>query len=147
MAFHLTMCSFYFGAVLIVGVSCPFGVKGRMWNLIVSLPFYLPLSKFGTPFRKFGIHPYVYDFKYNKSGHTFLASYNIYYIHVRDYSLDGRKSTRPKLSDNRFIILFSFLFFYFLIDKVEKKAMIRNRYNRIPHPAQAGRGHLQLRRH
>ena len=30
-------------------------------------------------------------------------------------------------------------------DEIDKKAIIRNRYNRIPHPAL--KGHLQLRRH
>ena len=33
------------------------------------------------------------------------------------------------------------------LGKVDKKAMIKNRCNRIPHPAQTGKGHLQLRRH
>ena len=36
LAFHL--CCFYFSAVLIVGVPFLFGVKGRMWNSIVSVP-------------------------------------------------------------------------------------------------------------
>ena len=36
LAFHL--CCFYFNAVLIVGVPFPFGVEGRMWNSIVSVP-------------------------------------------------------------------------------------------------------------
>ena len=36
MAFHL--CCFYSSAVLIVGVPFPFGVTGRMWNSIVSVP-------------------------------------------------------------------------------------------------------------
>ena len=31
-------CCFYFSAVLIVGVPFPFGVYGRMWNSIVSVP-------------------------------------------------------------------------------------------------------------
>ena len=36
-----------------------------------------------------------------------------------------------------------------VIRKVDTKAMIRNRYNRIPHPAlnTTGKEHLQLRRH
>ena len=38
LAFHL--CCFYFSAVLIVGVPFPFGVKGRIWNSIVSVPDY-----------------------------------------------------------------------------------------------------------
>ena len=36
MAFHL--CCFYFGAVLTVDVPFPFGVQGRIWNSIVSVP-------------------------------------------------------------------------------------------------------------
>ena len=36
LAFHL--CWFYFSAVLIVGVPFPFGVYGRMWNSIASVP-------------------------------------------------------------------------------------------------------------
>ena len=36
LAFHL--CCFYFSAILIVCVPFPFGVQGRMWNLIVSVP-------------------------------------------------------------------------------------------------------------
>ena len=36
LAFHL--CSFYFSAVLIVSVPFSFGVKGRMWNSILSIP-------------------------------------------------------------------------------------------------------------
>ena len=36
LAFHL--CSFYFSAVLIVGVQFPFGVLDRMWSSIVSVP-------------------------------------------------------------------------------------------------------------
>ena len=36
LAFHL--CCFYFGAVLVVRVPFPFGVWGRMWNSIVSVP-------------------------------------------------------------------------------------------------------------
>ena len=34
LAFHL--CCFYFSAVLIVGLLFPFGVYGRMWNLIIA---------------------------------------------------------------------------------------------------------------
>ena len=36
LAFHL--CCFYFSAVLIVGIPFPFGVWGRMWSSIVSVP-------------------------------------------------------------------------------------------------------------
>ena len=36
LAFHL--CCFYFSAVIIVNVPFPFGVYGRMWNSIVSVP-------------------------------------------------------------------------------------------------------------
>ena len=36
LAFRL--CCFYFGAVLVVRVPFPFGVWGRMWNSIVSVP-------------------------------------------------------------------------------------------------------------
>ena len=36
LAFHL--CCFYFSAVLIVGIPFPFGVYGRLWNSIVSVP-------------------------------------------------------------------------------------------------------------
>ena len=36
LAFHL--CCFYFSDVLIVGVPFPFGVYGRIWNSIVSVP-------------------------------------------------------------------------------------------------------------
>ena len=36
LAFHL--CCFYFSAVLIVCVPFPFGVQGRIWNSIVSVP-------------------------------------------------------------------------------------------------------------
>ena len=35
-AFHL--CCFYFSAVLILGVPFPFGVYGRIWNSVVSVP-------------------------------------------------------------------------------------------------------------
>ena len=31
------LCCFYFGAVLIVGVPFPTGVKDRIWNSIVSV--------------------------------------------------------------------------------------------------------------
>ena len=31
-------CCFHFSAVLIVGVPFPFGVFGRMWNSIESVP-------------------------------------------------------------------------------------------------------------
>ena len=34
--FHL--CSFYLSAVLIIGVPFPFGVYGRIWNSVVSVP-------------------------------------------------------------------------------------------------------------
>ena len=47
LAFHLCcfLFVFYFSAVLIVGVPFPFGVKGRMWNSILSVPFiYLTLA-------------------------------------------------------------------------------------------------------
>ena len=36
LAFHF--CCFYFSAALIVDVPFPFGVEGRMWNSIVSVP-------------------------------------------------------------------------------------------------------------
>ena len=36
LSFHL--CYFYFSAVLIVCVPFSFGVLGRMWNSIVSVP-------------------------------------------------------------------------------------------------------------
>ena len=36
LAFHLHY--FYYNAILIVGVPFPFGVKGRIWNSIVSVP-------------------------------------------------------------------------------------------------------------
>ena len=36
LAFHL--CSFYFSADFVVRVPFPFGVWGRVWNLIVSVP-------------------------------------------------------------------------------------------------------------
>ena len=36
LAFHL--CCFYFSVVLIVGVPFQFGVEGRMWKSIVSVP-------------------------------------------------------------------------------------------------------------
>ena len=36
LAFHL--CCFNFSAVLVVRVPFPFGVWGRMWNSIVSVP-------------------------------------------------------------------------------------------------------------
>ena len=36
LAFHL--CYIYFSAVLVVRVPFPFGVCGRVWNLIVSVP-------------------------------------------------------------------------------------------------------------
>ena len=36
LAFYL--CFFYFSAVLSVGVPFPFGVKGRIWNSIESVP-------------------------------------------------------------------------------------------------------------
>ena len=36
LAFYL--CCFDFSAVLVVRVPCPFGVWGRMWNSIVSVP-------------------------------------------------------------------------------------------------------------
>ena len=36
-AFNLC-CFFYSSAVLILGVPFPFGVKGRIWNSIVSVP-------------------------------------------------------------------------------------------------------------
>ena len=39
LAFRL--CCFNFNAVLTVGVPFPFGVKGRVLNSIVSVPFYL----------------------------------------------------------------------------------------------------------
>ena len=32
------LCCFYFCAVLTVGVPFPFGVSGRRWNSIVSIP-------------------------------------------------------------------------------------------------------------
>ena len=35
-SFHL--CRFYFSVVLFVCVPFPFGVKGRMWNSVVSVP-------------------------------------------------------------------------------------------------------------
>ena len=50
--FHL--CCLYFSVVLIVGVPFPFGVQGRMWNSIVSVPFiYLTLA---YQFYAYGIH-------------------------------------------------------------------------------------------
>ena len=36
LAFHF--CCFYFSAVIIISVPFPFGVWGRMWNSIVSVP-------------------------------------------------------------------------------------------------------------
>ena len=36
----LFTCYFYFSAVLVVRVPFPFGVWGRVWNLIVSVPDY-----------------------------------------------------------------------------------------------------------
>ena len=36
LAFHL--CRFNFSAVLVVCVPFPFGIWGRMWNSIVSVP-------------------------------------------------------------------------------------------------------------
>ena len=44
LAFHL-FC-FYFSAVLIVGVPFLFGVKGMMWNSIVSIPDRCPFIYF-----------------------------------------------------------------------------------------------------
>ena len=46
LAFHL--CCYCFSAVFIVGVPFPFGISGRMWNSIVSVPdrclfIYLPI--------------------------------------------------------------------------------------------------------
>ena len=42
-SFHLIpnmtiLCCFYFSAVLVVRVPSPFGVWGRVWNSIVSVP-------------------------------------------------------------------------------------------------------------
>ena len=42
LAFHF--CCFHFSAVLMVGVSFPFGVKGWAWNSIVSVPDHCILS-------------------------------------------------------------------------------------------------------
>ena len=44
LAFHL--CCFYFSAVLIVGVSFPFGIYGSMLNSIVSVPDHCPFIYF-----------------------------------------------------------------------------------------------------
>ena len=44
MAFHL--CSFYFSAILIVGVPFQFGVWGRMWKSIVLVPEHCLLDYF-----------------------------------------------------------------------------------------------------
>ena len=32
------LCCFYFSTVLIVGVPFPFGVEGKVWNSIASVP-------------------------------------------------------------------------------------------------------------
>ena len=39
---------FFFSAVLIVGVTFPFGVKGRKWNSILSTPNHCLLSTSST---------------------------------------------------------------------------------------------------
>ena len=45
LAFHL--CCFNFSAVLVVRVLFPFGVWGRMWNSIVSVPDHCLFIDFG----------------------------------------------------------------------------------------------------
>ena len=49
LAFHL--CYFYFNAVLIAGIPFPFGVCGRMWNSIVSVPDHCPFFYFASGIR------------------------------------------------------------------------------------------------
>ena len=46
LAFHL--CHFYFSAVLVVRVPFPFGVWGRVWNSIVSVPDHCLFIYFGS---------------------------------------------------------------------------------------------------
>ena len=48
------LCCFYFSAVVIVGVPFPFGVKGRMLNSVVSVPFICLTLAY--QFYTYGIH-------------------------------------------------------------------------------------------
>ena len=91
LAFHL--CCFNFNAVLVVRVPFQFGVWDRMWNLIVSVPFYLLCSE------KLSCHSFIQLSFVLQAINRSISNFILHKCHLRCCRKEVRQSMNTAFSE------------------------------------------------